>query len=246
MGRGDMRFTVKSVLVLCGMLSLGSGCGGGSAPANSASSATGEESSRQGGLPELHGEVGALDEGKVDSIFSDNVRALQRCLKQGAKRVEFIGGTVSFYVKVDSDGRLSHAHLERSTLGDRDTEKCMLDVLRAQPWPKPVGGETGLARKSFDFDPPNDVRPPAALSGDFVADALGKAEVATRIQACKQTANGQFDVTMYVDTEGQVLAVGAAPPDEEGETAVDCLVNALKSTSFPSPGSWPAKVNFAL
>ena len=30
--------------------------------------------------------------------------------------------------------------------------------------PKPVGGDVGLARKSFDFDPPNDVRPPADYS----------------------------------------------------------------------------------
>jgi hypothetical protein len=37
-----------------------------------------------------------------------------------------------------------------------------------------------------------------------------------------------------------------APPDEQGEDAVDCIVDVLKQAKFPSPGSWPAKVTFTL
>ena len=59
-------------------------------------------------------------------------------------------------------------------------------------------------------------------------------------------AGGNFEATMYVSTDGSVLAVGVTPPDEGGEDAVDCLVSTLKQATFPSPGSWPAKVTFAL
>ena len=118
----------------------------------------GASGSRRGGQRAIS--VGGLNEEKVDKTFQSALSDFQRCIDDGAKRVEFLGGSVSFLVKIDTHGKVDHAHLEKSTIGDRDTEKCMLDSLRAKRWPKPVGGEHGLARKSFDFDPPNDVRAP--------------------------------------------------------------------------------------
>jgi hypothetical protein len=191
-------------------------------------------------------EIGALDEAKVDRTFVHMQRAFERCLHDGANRVEFLGGAVTFFIKIDASGKLSHAHLEESSLGDRDTEKCMLGALRAKSWPKPVGGETGLAHKSFEFDPPNEVRPPSDLGQDFTEKTLSKGDVAKEIDACKQGHSGAFKATMYIDTEGKVLAVGMTPPDEDGESEVDCLVSALKQATFPSPGSWPGKVQFNL
>ena len=120
----------------------------------------------------------------------------------------------------------------------------MLDVLRSKKWPKPVGGEHGLARKSFEFDPPNDVRPPTDWDGEQLEKTLAK--LRGKIRSCKNGSGGNFEATMYVSTDGSVLAVGVTPPDENGEEAVDCLVSTLKDATFPSPGSWPAKVTFAL
>lgn len=188
-----------------------------------------------------HGEVGGLNEEKVDATFQSSLRSLQSCLNRGAQRVEFLGGSVSFFLKIDTSGRISHAHLEHSTLGDRGTEKCMLSALRDLDWPPPVGGDVGLARKSFDFDPPNDVRPPADLDESSVSSALGPLR-----ESARGCGSSGFEVTAYVATDGTVMAAGAAPEDEAGEDAVDCLVEAVLETSFPSPGSWPAKVTFAL
>jgi hypothetical protein len=189
-------------------------------------------------------EVGGLDEEKVNSTFESSVGALQRCLASGASSVEFLGGGVSFFVVVGADGSASEAYLEQSTLGDRKTEKCMLGALKAKSWPKPVGGKVGHARKSFDFDPPNDVRPPTEWEGKNVEPVLEKA--AGKIAKCKEGSSGTFNATMYVDTEGHPLSVGVTPPDAAGEGAVDCLVDVLKGQQYPSPGSWPAKVTFTL
>ena len=57
---------------------------------------------------------------------------------------------------------------------------------------------------------------------------------------------GAFEATLYVGTGGEVLSAGVTPPDETGEDAVDCLVEALLGAKFPSPGSWPAKVTLTL
>jgi hypothetical protein len=188
-------------------------------------------------------EIGGLDEQKVNAAFESSLSGLQRCLNQGASRVEFLGGSVSFFVKIDMSGKVDGAYLEKSTLGDRETEKCMLSALRSKKWPKPVGGEHGLARKSFDFDPPNDVRAPAEYDQDHLSKALDK--ISGKLASCKN-GKGSYEATMYVATDGSVLSASATPPDENSEDAIDCLVDTLKSASFPSPGSWPAKITFAL
>jgi hypothetical protein len=223
-------------------LSLIVACGDATPAAKTADDASQAEEER-GSPVSVSSEIGGLDEQKVNAAFESSLSGLQRCLDQGASRVEFLGGSVSFFVKIDMAGKVDGAYLEKSTLGDRDTEKCMLGALRSKKWPKPVGGEHGLARKSFDFDPPNDVRPPADYDQDHLSKALDK--IAGKLSSCK-SGKGSYEATIYVATDGSVLSAGVTPPDEGGEEAVDCLVETLKSASFPSPGSWPAKITFTL
>ena len=234
------RVALVSCLTLVSVLSLG--CEDSAPPAKTADDHAGEEAPRSGG-PAVSSEIGGLNEEKVNATFESSLSGLERCLQQGAARVELLGGSVSFFVKIDTEGKVDVAYLEKSTLGDRETEKCMLDALRSKKWPKPVGGEHGLARKSFDFDPPNDVRAPV----DYDQHHLGKGleKVAGKLAACK-SGKGSYEATMYVGTDGTVLAAGVTPPSEDGEGSVDCLVSTLKAATFPSPGSWPAKVTFTL
>jgi hypothetical protein len=217
-------------------------CGDATPVAKTADDAP-ETEERQGSGLAVSSEIGGLDEEKVNAAFEASLSGLERCLHQGSSRVEFLGGSVSFFVKIDTSGKVDRAYLEKSTLGDRDTEKCMLDALRSKKWPKPVGGEHGLARKSFDFDPPNDVRPPADYDQDHLSKALDK--ISSKVASCK-SHKGSYEATIYVATDGSVLSAGVTPPDETGEESVDCLVSTLKEASFPSPGSWPAKVTFTL
>jgi hypothetical protein len=217
-------------------------CGEG-APVAKTADDTPQTEEERGSRPQVQGEIGGLDEQKVNTAFESSLSGLQRCLNQGASRVEFLGGSVAFFIKIGMEGQVEAAYLEKSTLGDRDTEKCMLDAVRSKKWPKPVGGEHGLARKSFDFDPPNDVRAPADYDQDHLNKALGK--ISDKLDSCKD-AKGSYEATIYVGTDGTVLSAGVTPPDEQGEGSIDCLVSTLKSASFPSPGSWPAKVTFQL
>src|SRR5258708_9923932 len=108
----------------------------------------------------------------------------------------------------------------------------MLDTLRSKHWPKPIGGQHGLARKSFDFDPPNDVRAPTAWDEERVSDGIAK--LSKKGSACKQGTRGAFEATLYVGTDGSVMAASVTPPDDAGESNVDCLVSALKDAALPS------------
>lgn len=215
---------------------------GESAPTPKTADDTPRTEEERGSGVSVSSEIGGLDEDKVNAAFESTLDSLQRCLQQGASRVEFIGGSASFFLKIDSSGKVDGSYLEKSTLGDRDTEKCMLDALRAKKWPKPVGGEHGLARKSFDFDPPNDVRAPADYDQDHLSKGLDK--ISGKLASCKES-KGTYEATIYLATDGSVLSAGVTPPDEQGEGGVDCLVSTLKGAAFPSPGSWPAKVTFS-
>lgn len=189
-------------------------------------------------------EIGGLNEAKVSFAFKQSLKGLTRCIEQGASRNEYLSGEVSFFVLIGRSGSLSEAYVERSTLGDRETEKCMLAVLGEQTWPKPVGGEKGEARKSFTFDLQSDVRPPVDWESSELDPTLRK--LARKIEACKNGVDGPFQTTLYVDTSGRALGAGIAPPSAAGEESVDCLVEVLMEARYPSPGSWPAKVQFEL
>lgn len=132
-----MRIVHSLALALGFILAFGA-CGGSEPPPKTAGKPVEDDrEGPSGSTLDVSAEIGALDESKVEKAFAGRVKSLSRCLDSGAKRVEFIGGQVAFFVKIDQHGKVAHAHLEKSSLGDRETEKCMLDALRAAEWPAP-------------------------------------------------------------------------------------------------------------
>ncbi len=189
----------------------------------------------------MTGQLGSLDQQKVDDTFTRLMTRFNGCLSQGASRVEFLGGHVKFFVRIALDGTTRWAYLSESTIGDRDTENCMLDAAKAAHWPPPVEGE-GQAEKAIDFDPSPDVRDAVPWGPDRIVRQLDAAR--PKLAQCTTGTHGRYKATAYVQTDGSVLAAGVAPPDERGEGSSDCLVEVIKGLKFPSPGSWPAKVTF--
>jgi hypothetical protein len=154
-----------------------------------------------------------------------------------------LSGAAKFFLRIGEDGTARYVYLEDSELGDRETEKCILDAARAASWPKPDGGEAE-ARYNMEL-PLQSTRPPNDWAQEKVASALAKHGSA--IDKCKAGTPGTFRATMYVGTGGKVLAAGVAATTRDGADKADCLAEALvKLKGLPSPGSWPAKVSFGL
>jgi len=190
-------------------------------------------------------ELGEIDQKKADAAVKAAQASVMRCQAQGHKRLDFISGEVKFFVRLGPDGAVKWAYLEESSLGDRETEKCILQSLRAAPWPKPEGGDAEV-RNGFVLGAA-DAREPAAWGADKVSAALGKAKA--DLDKCTTGIKGSFRVTGYVEPDGKdgkFSAVGVAPPSKEGEAQVDCIVAALRSIKLPTPGSYAAKVSFSL
>jgi hypothetical protein len=247
-----MKIARVSISASVGLFAAGSlvaACGGetplAKEPENTMVASAPSRPSKQSGM-RVSTELGEIDQADTEKTFRSLQPQLALCFKNGRARVDYLGGDLSFFLRVGADGRAKYAYLEDSSLGDRETERCMLHVISRAVWPAPNGGEAEV-RKKVGFDPPGDVRAPASWSSDRVAATLGKS--GDKAEACKRGASGTFRVTAYVEPDGnngRAHAVGVAVPNKDGDDKADCIVEAVKSMKMPSPGSYAAKVSFTL
>jgi hypothetical protein len=186
----------------------------------------------------MESEIGGMNEEAVTVAFSALFEEVLGCVQTRSKTIRELGGHFVLSLRIDREGGVRWAYLSESTLGDRDTERCVLDLAQGRVWPRPLGGE-GLASRSFDVDPGAE---PAPLEGKRVRrSVLSHAEQLAR---CKKGVRGTFTATAYVRPDGRVMAAGVAPPSETGERAADCLAEAIGKMRFASPGRRAAKVTF--
>ncbi len=193
-------------------------------------------------------ELGSIDPDQVQKTWTRLRTDFDACRKGGMERVEYLHGDLKFFIRVGPDGKTKWTFLEDSTIGDRDTEKCMLDVIAGAAWPKPDGGDAEV-RNSFGFDPEG--RPPAAWPSDKIAALLGKND--KDLRRCKGREKATFHVTVYVapshkeaGKHGLVQAVGVSVAAKDASEKIECIVNEVKGWKMPSPGSWGAKVEFRI
>jgi hypothetical protein len=221
-------------------------CGGGTPEPQHVEAAPTATATTTSHAPVVHQELGSIDDRAVSNTFQDLSSQFEGCQKSGLKRLAYLSGRAKFFMRVGEDGKTKWTYIEESTLGDYDTERCMLDVIEAAQWPKPIGGDATVER-DLTFDP-GEARQPADWPADKVAASLGKHK--KEIEKCVEPAgSAKFTVTAYVEPhgkEGKVAAVGVATSSKEGGAQVKCIVDAVKTMKMPSPGGYAAKVEFGL
>jgi hypothetical protein len=224
-----------------------------------------------GPTPQVEQELGSIDQRAVERKFGALQGEFEKCHQQGRDRVDVLSGDVKIFMRVGKDGKVRYSYFEESTLGDRETEKCILDVLGRASWPQPQGGEAEV-RNGFGWGPGGE-RAPTPWGPEKVIGALDDAkDVKKDVQKCKAGVKGDFIVTAYVEHDdsapaapakpengkkkhgkkagkdggGKFKSLGIIPPNKDGADKVDCIVDALKALKLPSPGSYPAKVTFPI
>jgi len=178
------------------------------------------------GPSSYEGDVGGLSQEDVEEQLQALRPNLVECVRSASVRLSWIGGKVSLRMRIDRTGAVRWAYLNDTTLGDRDTERCVLRVVQSRTWPLPLSGE-GLAETSFDVEPSES---PAAWPRYKTLAVAQRASAATR--KCRKGIAGEFRATAYVGPTGEVLAAGVAPPNEKGEEASDCIADALRDLRF--------------
>jgi len=192
------------------------------------------------GPTSLEAEIGGMSQYGVEKKLAELHPRFIACVERASLRLSAIGGRVSVKMRVDRDGKVRWAYLSDSTLGDREAESCVLELVRSKRWPRPKSGE-GLAETTFEVDAADT---PREVSGTRASWFARQAGFATR--ACRKGLPSGFVATAYLNAQGEVLAAGVAPPNEVAESASDCIVDALRGARFAGLGAVrevPAKVS---
>lgn len=227
------RWTIPLLAGLCAF-----GCA--AAPPKPAVVDAGPEPERvDAGPSSFESEIGGMNEFAVEETFKALSRPIARCFESGAERVEALGGSFTVAFRVDRKGATRWAYMKASTIGDRATESCILDIVRSRAWPKPLSGE-GLAQKTVDIEP---AKAPHLLDGKRVSRSVHQAKA--RIAPCRKGVTGAFLATAYLEPDGRVRSAGVAPPNEKGESVVDCVIGELQKIRFSATGKL-AKVTFEM
>jgi hypothetical protein len=195
--------------------------------------------------PTVESAIGAMSDYDVKKKFEQLSPSLTECFSNGEQKVAYLGGDIHFEIRIALDGKALWAYVKDSTLGHRDTEACMLGVLKSATWPKPKGGP-GRAENSFTFDSGNGTRPPV----EWTMKDIGKKterKLMKGLEECRaQAGTKSLTATFYVETDGTAASVGVASGDEKGADAADCVINALKPLKFRSPGSYASKITVSV
>jgi hypothetical protein len=189
-------------------------------------------------------EIGGLNQGEAEQSFRESIDGLQACLQQGVQRLDFIGGNIEFAVQVDASRHPTRVWAAQSSLGERQTEKCMFGVLRTVSWPAPQGGALGIARNSFEFEPHKGSVAPAVWDARKVRGVLARLD--GRLAECRRDASSPLLITLYIGEGGKALSGGAASAEPLDDASVDCVVDTLLAAHYPAPEHTPTKVRFQL
>ncbi len=196
-------------------------CGGSAPPPKTEEAAKDPATSgEQGGNgASVSQELGSIDQRAVEQTFSKLEAKLETCHKQGRDRVEYLAGDMKVFLRIGQDGRVKYGFFDESTLGDRDTEKCILDLFAATDWPKPQGGEAEV-RNGFGW-PAGGERQPTPWGPEKVTGALDDdKEAKDALKKCKSGVSGDFRVTAYVEpgeVEGDHAGKAAATKPPAGK-----------------------------
>jgi hypothetical protein len=221
------------------------GCGGGEAASETAQGSRASGGERASGAEadgaQMTGLMGTIPRHEVENTLNPRMGRFSRCFEHRMGAVEFLGGNIRMSFRIRTDGTVAWVYPSQSDVGDRGVEQCVLSEARSTRFPRPRGGEAEFSW-GFGFDAPDDVRPPL----NWTADALGNqlSSVGELVSACN--ANGSYEVTAYVEPGGRVLAAGGSAPSAEDEAVLDCILERVRAWSMPDPGSYPAKITFAV
>jgi hypothetical protein len=168
------------------------------------------------GGPQVGQELGSMDQRAVEKMFNNLLNGpLEKCHQAGRGRIDYLSGDVKLFTRVSAEGTVKYGYFEDSTIGDRDTEKCVLDALKNAAWPKPIGGE-GEVRNAMSWTPGSE-RQPSPWAAEKVTGALDNAAnkaIKAQVETCKAGTSG-FKVTAYVEP-GELEPAAAAEPEPKG------------------------------
>lgn len=196
--------------------------------------------STQGGMS-IEGQLGTLAQPRVRAALREAESRLTACFTRRLETIPCLSGRVAFKIRVGEDGSVRWVMPTASTMGDRDTERCMQQELAHTDFGHPCGGEAEVTW-SMELDGGPDARPATVWPASRL-DALLRQRRAA-LTACRNGNPAALSVTLYAApgaTATTVASAGVSIPAPEAEEVADCVLREVRAWRLPSPGSWYAR-----
>jgi hypothetical protein len=190
---------------------------------------------------QIEGLMGTISQTSVSRALEPRMGRFAQCFSDRYDALDMVGGSIQFSFRIQTDGTVKWVYPRASTIGDRQTEACLLGVAGSTRFDRPQGGEAEFSWP-LAFDPPEDVRPPLTWEAERATETINEHSSNVR-SAC---GRGPFLVTAYVRPGGEVMAVGASTTDQTSADNLDCVTTAVAGWMLPDPGSYPAKITFEI
>jgi hypothetical protein len=236
-----MTHALRTALLLIALLS--ATCGKSSETAQPVAQSSGAEAPERGAEEGMSvtGLRGTLSQHEIQGALEPRMLKFAQCVQRRSDQLDVIAGGMALEFHVALDGQVSSVYPRASSLGDREAERCVLELAQRTRFPAPHGGEADFGW-SFEVPLDGSVREPVALAPEHVAPVIEQ----NRPLIDATCGAGSYVVTAYIDPTGKAAAVGAAAGDAPSALNLDCVTEAIEGFVFASPGSYVAKVTFPL
>ncbi|MCB9544769.1 MAG: AgmX/PglI C-terminal domain-containing protein [Myxococcales bacterium] len=186
-----------------------------------------------GGGMEVEGLLGRLSDYAIQEAIQAQMAGFNNCFQRAGGA--FVNGEVQLSFLVGVDGRVREVFVSESSLGSWSIEDCLVQTARFLEFPPPEGGP---ARFIFPF-----LWNDAARRLTRQMDAAWGYETVRGnrklVRECRAThkVEGSFHITVYVGARGRVLDAGFHSAKPTGDRFPACIVEAVRSMTFPDPGA---------
>jgi len=93
--------------------------------------------------------IGGLDKSVIDEYIKKHIPMIRTCYTNELEKNKGLAGSVSVKFNIGSDGKVTQASAEGSTLSNAAAESCIVGVVKGIEFPAPAGG--GNVEVSYPF-----------------------------------------------------------------------------------------------
>ncbi|MCC6749425.1 MAG: AgmX/PglI C-terminal domain-containing protein [Deltaproteobacteria bacterium] len=191
----------------------------------------------------LKGGLGTLDQSTVEERLKEHQQEFVECFQRGLRESAYLGGAVTFKLRVGPAGAVKSVLLSESTLGSRPVEQCLLGVVSTLVFPRPKGGDAEFTYPlSFPSREQILIWDPGMVQKELKRQRrmlLARARGAGALALPKGLM-----LTFYVDRRGRAVSAGLAAPTPFAEDLAERLLQNLKKLKFIAPQGSLAKVTY--
>jgi hypothetical protein len=172
---------------------------------------------------DIQGLKGTLNKDDVHQAMDARQPDFDHCVAQARRNVQWLSGSLKFAFKVDGQGRVAELKPVQVTIGHRELERCLTQVVAQTQFPKPAGRATAEFSWGMSLEPVsgqtfNTLRASAVSS-------LVRKHKRELLHECEVPRRARFRITAYVSTAGNLMSLGGSASPAAADARFDCILD---------------------